>query len=267
MMKQMQKAFTDHSGKNVSVPFPPKRIVSVVPSQTELLHFLKLDAEVVGITKFCEHPASWHQEKTRVGGTKILNIPLIQSLAPDLILANKEENVKEQIETLEKTCAVWTSDIKTLSDAMHMIEQVGNITDRSAIASKLCVSIQERFDALNTVAATIPAAYLIWKDPYMTVGGDTFISHMMQYAGLKNIFESSVRYPEINIEAIRHRCRVVLLSSEPYPFREKHIKEITDALPGVRVMLADGSMFSWYGSRLLAAADYFADFRKILTLD
>lgn len=263
----MQKTFTDHIGKELIVPFPPKRIVSVVPSQTELLHYLKLDAEVVGITKFCEHPASWHQEKTRVGGTKNLNIPLIQSLAPDLILANKEENVKDQIEALEQICAVWTSDIKTLFDALHMIEQVGIMTDRIAIASKLCASIQERFNALNAAAASIPAAYLIWKDPYMTVGSDTFISHMMQYAGLKNIFESSVRYPEINIEALRNQCSVVLLSSEPYLFREKHIKEITDTLPGVRVILADGSMFSWYGSRLLAAADYFADFRKMLAVD
>lgn len=261
----MHKVFTDHIGKMVSVAFPPQRIVSVVPSQTELLYDLGLEDQVVGITKFCEYPAEWQRTKTRIGGTKNLNIEKIKALEPDLILANKEENVKAQIEALESFCPVWTSEVKTLSDALNMIEQVAALTDRQAEGKQICTKIQNGFEALQaSPSAIIPAAYLIWKDPYMTIGGDTFISDMMRYAGLNNIFAHTQRYPAIDLQALQNKCRVVVLSSEPYPFSEKHIEAIQSALPGTKVVLADGAMFSWYGSRLQHAASYFAAFRKMM---
>lgn len=260
----MHKMFTDHTGKIVSAPFPPQRIVSVVPSQTELLYDLGLEEQVVGITKFCEHPVSWHRTKTRIGGTKNLNIEKIKALQPDLIIANKEENVKEQIEALEAFCPVWTSEVKTLADALNMIEQVAELTDRQVEGKQICDNIRNGFEALHDAAPSLPAAYLIWKDPYMTVGGDTFISDMMRYAGLENLFANTQRYPTIDLQTLQHKCKVIVLSSEPYPFTEKHIEAIQSALPGIKVVLADGAMFSWYGSRLQHAATYFMTFRKTL---
>ncbi len=261
----MHKVFTDHIGKIISVPFPPQRIVSVVPSQTELLFDLGLEEQVVGITKFCEYPTQWHRSKTRIGGTKNLNIEKIRVLEPDLIIANKEENVQAQIEALEAFCPVWTSEVKTLTDALSMIEQVAELTDRQMEGKQICNNIQNGFETLHDAASSLPAAYLIWKDPYMTVGGDTFISDMMRYAGLENVFAYTQRYPSIDLQTLQNKCRVVVLSSEPYPFTEKHIEAIQSALPGIKVVLADGAMFSWYGSRLQHAASYFKGFREMLT--
>lgn len=237
---------------------PPRRIVSLVPSQTELLHYLGLEEEVTGITKFCVHPNEWFRNKTRVGGTKKVHIDKVRQLQPDLILANKEENVKEQVEELANTCAVYVSDVNCLADACTMIEYTGYLTSRMEKAAELVAEIGRRFERLPLAGRPIPAAYLIWQQPFMTVGHDTFIHDMMQYCGLQNVFGHLGRYPEVSLEDIRHSgCRFLLLSSEPFPFAGKHAAAIQEQLPDIKVILVDGEMYSWYGSRLLLAAEYF----------
>lgn len=241
---------------------PPKRIVSLVPSQTELLYDLRLDERVVGITKFCVHPDSWFRSKLRIGGTKTVNIEKVLSLQPDLILANKEENVKEQVEALAAELPVWMSDVNNLSDAIGMIRTIGIMTDTSARAAGIISTIETGFSQLPSPATGIRCAYFIWKDPYMTTGGDTFINDMLTRCGLQNIYAHQSRYPVITLDELKAaECELVLLSSEPYPFKEKHLAEIQTALPGARVMLVDGEMFSWYGSRLIKAADYFTSLK------
>jgi len=246
----------------------PQRIVSLVPSQTELLYHLGLAEEVVGITRFCVHPDHWFRSKPRIGGTKSLHLDKIRSLQPQLILANKEENQREQVEALMQEFPVWTSDIHTLEDALDMIRQVGRLTGRAAAAAQLSGQIQAKFAALP---ASLPdegrswhAAYFIWRDPWMVAGGDTFIHSMLAACGLQNIFAGTPRYPGISLsrlpalfEHVPAGRQLVLLSSEPYPFKEQHIAEIAAVLPHARVLLADGEMFSWYGSRLLEAPGYF----------
>lgn len=262
------RTYIDQLQHTVHIPYPPKRIISLVPSQTELLYHLGLDAEVVGITKFCVHPEHWFRHKTRIGGTKQLHIEQIRALQPDLIIANKEENEREQVATLMAEFPVWTSDIHSLHDALSMIEQVGEITGPAARALDISRRIREQFDALP---ASLPpgnpllqAAYFIWRAPWMIAGGDTFIDTMLQACGLQNIFSGMRRYPEISLSSLREAFKqvppdkqLVLLSSEPYPFKEKHIAEIRAVLPDARVLLVDGEMFSWYGSRLLEAPGYF----------
>jgi ABC-type Fe3+-hydroxamate transport system substrate-binding protein len=239
---------------------PPRRIVSLVPSQTELLHYLGLEETVAGITKFCVHPAHWFRGKIRVGGTKQLHIDVIDRLQPGLILANKEENVKEQVEALAQRYPVYVSDVNNFEDACGMIAAVGQLVNQHAAASLLVNELRQKFGrlaALHTVAPVM-AAYLIWRDPYMTAGGDTFINSMLSYCGLQNVFAHQERYPVVTVEELRaSQCKVVLLSSEPFPFKEKHIAELAAQLPGVKIILANGEMFSWYGSRMLLAADYF----------
>lgn len=256
----MGKSFTDMIGNRVELPiFPPKRIVSLVPSQTELLYDLGLDDEVIGITKFCLHPEKWWKSKKRIGGTKTLHLDTIKSLYPDLIIANKEENTKEQIEQLAADFPVWTSNINTLNDAVMMIEELGKICDKHLIAQSLINSIKKQFLSLNIeYYQPKSVVYLIWKSPWMTVGGDTFINDMLQKAGFKNVFEHLERYPEISIETIQQiNPQLIFLSSEPYPFKETHIAELQVHLPNAKILLVDGEMFSWYGSRLQYAADYF----------
>lgn len=246
-------------------------IVSLVPSQTELLHDLGLNEEVKAITKFCVHPKTWLKSKIRIGGTKNIKIELIKKIAPDLIIANKEENVKEQVEELAKTFDVFVTDVNNLADALSMIRDIGTLTGKTTKALSIANQIEKKFQKLSQSVRTkqqIKAAYLIWQNPYMAVGGNTFINSMMTYCGLENIFTNVDRYPEINLEDFQNskggksKCDLILLSSEPYPFKDKHAAEIQLNLPSKKIMLVDGEMFSWYGSRLLKAVGYFKNLRE-----
>lgn len=255
---------TDQLGRRVELQHPPQRIVSVVPSQTELLHYLGLEEEVVGITKFCIHPEAWFRCKARVGGTKQLNLEKIRALQPDLIIANKEENVQSQVEELARDFPVWVSDVNTLPEALEMIERVGLLVGRAEKAAHLAEQIREGFAHLPATQGPEPGAcYLIWKDPFMTLGGDTFIHDMLQRAGFTNLFASASRYPEVTIERLKSlKPDVLFLSSEPYPFRQKHVDELAAQLPGTKIVLVDGEVFSWYGSRLLHSPSYFEQLRQ-----
>lgn len=253
----MQLSFADQLNHTVRISFPPKRIVSLVPSQTELLYSLGLEEEVVGITKFCVHPKKWFRTKQRVGGTKTIKTDAVKALQPDLVIANKEENVKEQVEALKNIAPVWVSDIETLEDALEMIRSVGKLVNRMVEAGKIVADITTGFHQIPALKTRPRTAYLIWKDPYMAVGGDTFINDLMNRCGFDNIYRDATRYPQITIGDLSQlRCELLLLSSEPYPFKEKHIGELQQQLPKTKIALTDGEMFSWYGSRLLLAPAY-----------
>lgn len=259
----MKRIFTDMLGREIEVSFPPKRIISVVPSQTELLYDLGIGDEVIAITKFCVHPESWFRTKERVGGTKKLNIEKIRSLKPDLIIANKEENEQAQIEELAKEFPVWISDIQTLPQALQMMQVVGLITGTERNANELVEEIVAGFTKLHKAATPKRVAYFIWYNPWMTVGKDTFISNMIQTIGWQNVFADTTRYTEITLQDLKERNPdLVLLSSEPYPFKEKHVEEIKSVLPNTDVRLVDGEMFSWYGSRMKGAVAYMQDLVK-----
>lgn len=239
------------------------KIISLVPSITELLFSLSLDEEVVGITKFCVHPSGWQKTKIIIGGTKNINIEKIKSLNPDLIIANKEENVKEQIEAL-KDYHVVVTDVNSFDDALMMIQLIGKMVKKEAKANEIADIINQSFLELK-FERHYTAVYLIWKSPYMTVGRDTYIHSMMQKAGFKNVFADMTRYPIVTDEAMREKNPdFVLLSSEPYPFKEKHIEALQAVLPKAKILLVDGEMFSWYGSRMLAAANYLKKLKHIM---
>jgi ABC-type Fe3+-hydroxamate transport system substrate-binding protein len=260
--------YTDQLARTIELKEIPKRIISLVPSQTELLRDLGLEEEVIGITKFCVHPQHWFQTKVKVGGTKQLHTNIIKELLPDLIIANKEENVREQIDELASQFPVWVSDVQDLESALRMITSVGELVDRSDNAVSMATSISHQFRTLQGDSKKhLRTAYLVWKDPYMVAGKDTFISDMMRHCGFNNVL-SKTRYPEVSKEGLQDLdCELLLLSSEPYPFREKHVKELEDLLPGRIIILVNGEMFSWYGSRLLEAAAYFKQLQnQVLSL-
>lgn len=243
------------------------RVISLVPSQTELLFDLGLRNEVIGITKFCVHPEEWFRDKIKIGGTKNIHIKRIEELTPDLIIANKEENIKEQIEELAKNFDVWVTDVNNLTDALSMISDIGKLTAKEDAASSLALQISNEFKNLENLSSKkrkIRAAYFIWKNPYMVAGNGTFINDMMHYCGFKNVFSDKIRYPTITLnEMAESNCEIMILSSEPYPFKEIHKEEMQKIFPEVKILLADGEMFSWYGSRLIKSAGYF---QKILHL-
>lgn len=235
----------------------PKRIVSLVPSQTELLVDLGLSEQLVGITKFCVHPALLRREKTIVGGTKNVKHDVVAALKPDLIIANKEENERSDIELLASLYPTWTSDIKSLDDAYQMIHDIGLITNTTRTADALNSDIKNGFDSIK-LTTPIDALYLIWKNPYMAAGPDTFIQNMLPYAGFKNaVLAPKARYPELTeVEIKTLNPSYILLSSEPFPFKGKHTEEVRSLFPKSKIMEVDGEMFSWYGSRLKQAPAY-----------
>jgi ABC-type Fe3+-hydroxamate transport system substrate-binding protein len=249
--------FTDQLGRPVNIPHPPRRIISLVPSQTELLYDLGLEEEVIGITKFCIHPAHWFRNKQRIGGTKDFKTDLILSLKPDLVLGNKEENTENGLVALMPHVPVWISDISTLSQALEMISSIGKICNKEARAEQLCHDIETGFDRLPVNNIRKRAAYFIWKDPWMLAGTDTFISDMLNRCGLQN-YTAKTRYPEVSLSDLKNDPPdLILLSSEPYPFKEEDVTAL-QALTGIReIILADGEYFSWYGSRLKNAPSYF----------
>lgn len=257
----MQKSFTDQLGNVITINYPPKRIISIVPSQTELLFDLGLDEEVIAITKFCIHPIEKFATRTKIGGTKKLLIEKIRDLKPDLIIGNKEENTQSEIELLMQEFPVWMSDIYTLEDAMKTISQIGELVNREPEAGYLNHLINVGFNDLQMLAVSKninqTVLYLIWKNPYIAVGRNTFIDDILQKIGLINVVKQD-RYPEIELSTPNSQLQTqfVFLSSEPYPFKDNHIQEIQSALPNAKVMLVDGEMFSWYGSRLVKSINY-----------
>lgn len=247
----------DQLSRKVEIPHNPKRIISLVPSQTELLFELELDDRVVGITKFCVHPECWFRNKTRVGGTKKLNFEAISQLQPDLIIANKEENNQEDIERLDKTFPVWVSDVDDLDSAFEMISLVGKISQSDP--TKLLTEIRTQFSNLKPIHPTKKTLYLIWKSPYMATGSDTFIHNMLKRCGLRNVI-SEKRYPTLTEDQIiQFQPELILLSSEPFPFKDNHVQELKSLVPNAEIKLVDGEMFSWYGSRLKLTPKYFQE--------
>ena len=265
----MSLTSTDQLGNTVQIEFPPKRIVSLVPSQTEFLFDIGLNDEIVGVTRFCIHPAEKVKDKTKIGGTKKFNIERIKSLNPDLIIGNKEENYETGITELSKHFPVWISDIFTLNDALAMMLELGRIAGRQDAAHSLANTIESQFCTLADNFAKDRSkrncAYFIWRKPYMVAASNTFIDHMLHAAGFSNVFSGEKRYPEINPETLQSlNPDFIFLSSEPYSFSEKHFEEFQAFAPNAKVILVDGEMFSWYGSRLKYAPAYFLELCKAL---
>ena len=246
----------DQIGRTVALSKAAERIVSLVPSLTELLYDLDAGDQVIGITKFCVHPSEWKKDKMIIGGTKNPHTQEIIDLKPDLLIVSKEENRKEDIDQLAAHMQVYVSDINKMSDNTQVIEHLGILLNREREATKLSLHIQEQMRALKPLKREAKAVYCIWKDPYMFAGTDTFIHEMMQIAGFQNMV-SDKRYPELSMdELLEMQPDFMLLSSEPYPFKRSHVEALQKELPHTKVLLVDGEMFSWYGSR----PQYFADY-------
>lgn len=255
-----EKVITDQTGRVIHVEAFPQRIVSLVPSQTELLFELGLGDRVVGITRFCVHPALWYRSKTRIGGTKDADVDRILELRPDLVIGNKEENTKELVNALEPHVPVWLSDVITLEDAVDMISRIGKLVGEQSRAREIEEGILKGFDQVIPIASR-RCIYLIWNKPYMAAGPETFIGDMLRRMGLDNLAARiGSRYPVLTAEDFRaFNPDVLLLSDEPFPFSEKHVREFREWLPDTEVRAVSGEAFSWYGSRLLQTPKYLSD--------
>jgi iron complex transport system substrate-binding protein len=256
------KILIDQIGTSHSFESSPKRIISLVPSQTELLYDLGLEDRIVGITKFCVHPYHFKSTKKIVGGTKKVHYDRIRLLEPDIIICNKEENTQEIVEELRKICTVWVTNIATIEDNFQMITDFGQIFDQRTEARKWNDKLAFALSDFKNFIKDIPVkkvAYFIWKNPYMVAGSGTFIDELLKLNHFQNYFASKERYPEIELEKMDEEgdLDLILLSSEPFPFKAEDGYEIASCTRNGKAILVDGEMFSWHGSRLLKAFDYF----------
>ncbi len=233
---------------------PVQKVVSLVPSLTETIAFFGGASSLAGVTRFCKYPEGIREKTAVVGGPKNFDVEKILSLEPDVVVAVKEENDKARILQLAEQVPVILFDVRHFDDALEMIKTLGTLLGTENRASQKVFEIKHSFETLTGINQRPKCFYLIWKKPWMAAGKATFINEMLQRAGFENIAEG--RYPEIS-EKDFLRAEVVLLSSEPFPFNEKHQRELQQRFPDLKVILVDGEMFSWYGIRILQAADYF----------
>ncbi|WP_332454364.1 helical backbone metal receptor [Chryseobacterium aquaticum] len=234
------------------------KVISLVPSITEALFDLGLtENEIIGRTKFCIHPEDKVKNIEIIGGTKNLNIEKIKSLKPNLILANKEENVKEQVESLKEDFKVIVYNTETIEDNYYLVKNLGMLFNKEERAQAFNLKVYEVLH-LAKLKSPVKVAYLIWKNPYMTVGSDTFIHNVLSEIGFENIFKNTTRYPEIQVEDLAE-AEIIMLSSEPFPFKEKHIAELKEFYPDKKIMIVDGEAFSWYGTHIAKCENYFKE--------
>lgn len=262
--------YIDQLGTSHSFQITPTRIVSLVPSQTELLYDLGLEESIVGITKFCVHPFHFKSTKKIVGGTKKIHLEKIRLLKPDIIICNKEENTQEIVAQLSTICPVWVTDILTIEDNLRMITDFGILFNKRVEAQKWNDKINFALHDFKTFIKDKPikkVAYFIWANPYMVAGNYTFINELLHLNHYENIYQNKEsRYPEIDLSMIREEGNpdIVLLSSEPFPFADEHAFEIGRYTHHAKTIFVDGEMFSWYGSRLLKAFDYFKKMHGVM---
>ena len=257
----MATTIKDQLSRTIVLPSWPFRIISLVPSETELLVDLGLEEYIVGVTKFCVHPKHLRKNKEIIGGTKNISFEKIKALKPNIILCNKEENTKDIVFTLEKEYEVHVSDVKNIKDVIHLIKQYQNLFNCKEQASKITTTIKNELQDFKTFIKNKPkinVLYFIWKNPWMLAGKDTFINSLLAINNFTNLSSNQERYPTITSEEIKQTtAQLILLSSEPFPFSDKHISEIKKLNISPKVILVDGEYFSWYGSRLQAAFAYF----------
>lgn len=254
------RTITDALGREITYHYPPERIISLDPAITETLYYFGLNEEIVGRTRFCIHPKEKVKNAMNIGGTKDLKMDRIHDVKPDLIIAEKEENTKEMVETLEEHYPVYVCEIRTVQDGIQMTEDLGHVTGKSEQGTKLKSDVETAFATLPKTDP-VRVAYMIWKKPYMAVGRDTYINHTLEKLGFINPFATSgERYPAVTVQDLQDaNLDYIFLSSEPYPFRDKHHTEFKSFLPDVPPINIDGEML-WYGPKMLEAVQYFRSF-------
>lgn len=254
----MSQKVTDDLGRVLEYAYPPQRIVSLCPSITETLLELGLGEQVVGRTRYCIHPADSVEEIKHVGGTKRPRLDDINALRPDLIIAEKEENRREDVDKLEQDWPVYVCDVVDITSALKMTRDLGMLCGVAQHGDELAQKISRKFIQLSRLKTPLKTGYLIWRKPWMAAGADTYIDDVLRRCGFINVFAGfQGRYPELTVEDIQKAgIDLLMLSSEPYPFVDKHLEECSQLLPDADIRLVDGEAFSWYGAHMLQAADY-----------
>jgi ABC-type Fe3+-hydroxamate transport system substrate-binding protein len=258
------RTLVDASGVALPIDRPRQRIVSLIPSTTEALCTLGLADALVGITAYCREPAAITRTKTRIGGEKDPDLEKIRALTPDLVIANIEENQAVHVETLRAWgIPVWVTYPRTVAGAIAMLGELGEVTGARDAAAALVGDLRHLLDHVRAIIRSrppVPVFYAIWREPYMTIGADTYVHDVLTTCGAVNVFgDAAGRYPAVTLDAVAaRRPSVILLPDEPFRFRAVHRRDF-EAYPGLpavrdgRILLVDGKPFTWHGPRLAEA--------------
>lgn len=250
----------DACDRVVRLPQQPQRIVCLCPSLTETLWALGLAEQLVGRTRYCIHPQPQIESVASVGGTKQVGFDALHAVQPDLIIAEKEENRREDVEAMSQHWPVYVCDIQNLQQAHAAIAQLGDVCARADQAATLNQRIEQAWQRLPILQPPRRVLYLIWRKPWMAAGRDTYIDAVLNRLGMVNVAATlEGRYPQIETKQLAELgADLCLLSSEPFPFGRQHEEELAPLMPGTQMRCVDGEMFSWYGVRMLPAADHLA---------
>jgi len=257
------KTIYDHLGREISYSYPPKRIISTVPSISETLGDLNLELEVLGVTRFCVHPSHWKKEKTIIGGTKRLDFTRISNLNPDLLIGIKEENVKPQVDEIAAKFPYWIGDVNSFNDNYRLISDLGALCNREDEAESILKNTKKVIESLkNGLKRKAKVLYFIWRGPYMLAGNNTYINSFLEELGFENAAKKlHGRYPKTDVEQIKLLdFDFILLSSEPFPFNQLHAQELKVNFPDKTILFVDGEIFSYYGSRVSKEKEYLSAF-------
>ena len=251
----------DCLGDEISIPKNITKIVSLVPSISELIYDLNAEDKIVGVTKFCVHPKYFQIEKTVVGGVQEFDIDKIIALKPDVVFASKDENFEDEIIELRKHVPVYVTDVKNVNEAISMIKTIGALLNKRSDADKITMKIDMQLKDLAKVTDDLlyrSAAYFVWNDPWVAAGKDTFIDSLLKLIKVDNVFSNlKERYPMVTGANIHiGNPQMIMLPSEPFKFEDKHAIEIGRHTHDAATFFVDGQMFSWYGSRLVKSIDY-----------
>ena len=254
----------DDLGDRVELNVPAARIVSLVPSITETLFELGAGGQVAGVTDYCIHPAAAVAQILKVGGTKGFSLDRVVGLEPDLVIANKEENRKPEVEALRRECPVFVTDPRTVEQAMKTVLDLGMLTGRAVEASTMAADCESRLSGVYpaTLARPFRTVCFVWRDPWMAVGSDTYVGDLLDTFGFKNIFASEDgRYPQTSLEAVLDRGpEVIMLPDEPFEFGSGDVGEIeaffAERGAPVKIFAMDGTLLTWFGYRTALGVDY-----------
>jgi len=252
--KTRMKTVVDALGREINVPQPVRRVVSLVPSLTDLCFELEAGDRVVGVSDVCSEPRGKLDGIPRVGGEKRPSLEAIRALRPDLVLANKEENRRQDVDRLRDSgIAVFVSHPRTVDEGAELCLALGGMLGTAPRARALAAEIRRARAAARQrgLPAPVVAVVFVWRDPFMTISGDTYGHDVLACIGGQNPFAgASQRYPKVTLEAVaRQRPRLILLPDEPYAFSEQDAEQVRGAIPGATVVRCPGRPLFWHGPR------------------
>jgi ABC-type Fe3+-hydroxamate transport system substrate-binding protein len=236
-----------------------RRIVCLVPSLTEALFALGLGPRVVGVTDWCVHPAEAVAALPKLGGTKNPDLTRIEALAPDLVIANHEENTRRDVLRMQRAgLDVWVTDPRSVAGAIELLRELAALGAEPEAAQRVIAPIEAAARAAQS--SDVPRRRVfcpIWKQPWMAVGSDTYADDLLRVCGGNNVFAArrERRYPIVEEdEIVAAAPEVVLLPDEPYAFGPADAEELSrlpmPAARSGRIHCVDGTLVSWYGPRI-----------------